>query len=101
MEDNFYKASSERLFPKSDKIRSRINTSKILYEKEAPIVSGVIAELEQAVKFYKSVDSIKETRDPENFMREVAVNKQVAEILDSKLKWLKSVKEVYGKEKKK
>ncbi|MBR0403093.1 hypothetical protein IJI55_00875 [Candidatus Saccharibacteria bacterium] len=98
MEDNFYKVSSEKLFPKSKKIDTQLQQAKRAYEKEAPIISETIARLKKQVDFYQSISSIKTENDPEQFMREVAINKRVSEILECELKRLEGIAKTYGKE---
>lgn len=91
MEDDFYQMSSEKLFPKSEKVKSRMRADKNAYEKEAPIISETIARLDEQIEFYKSVKSIKTTDNPEQFMREVDVNKRITAILEREVNRLKGV----------
>lgn len=97
MEDNFYKMSSEKLLPKSNKIAERFESDKRAYEKEAPIISETIARLTSQINFYKSIDSIAVENDPEQFMREVMVARRVVTILDKEVKRLERKVKLYGK----
>ena len=85
MEDNFYQASTERLIPPTKEQQEKIHHGRIAFEKERPIVAAVIAHLEESIAYRERVDSIKKTDDPEAFMREVAINKEVCSILRHEL----------------
>lgn len=100
MEDDFYKVSSEKLFPKSGKMVAKFNKDKEAYEKEAPIISETIARLETQIAFYQSVKSIKTTDNAEKFMLEVNTNKKLVEILEREVNRLKGEVKKYSNEKK-
>ena len=101
MEDNFYKASTERLISAPKKQQEKFQHDKIIFEKERPLVTAVIENLEENIAIRERIDSIKETNDPESFMREVAVNKQVCAILRKNLEYLKTKASMYDKKKQK
>ena len=97
MEDNFYQTSSEKLFPKSDKTIEKAQKAKREYEKEAPIIAETIERFKQQKEAYGSVYAVKEEKNPENFMREIAINKRVAAILDAEIQRLEGIVKTYGK----
>ena len=97
MEDNFYEASTERLIKVSTRQQEKAQKEKALFERERPLVTAVIAHLREQVAFREAVDSITETKDPEAFMREVNVNKQVRDILRRDLKFLESKAKMFDK----
>ena len=99
MEDNFYKTSSEKLFPKSEKASSYFQKNKREYEDEAPIISETIERFKKQVAYYESVRSIQsDIKDkPEELMREVVVNKRIAAILDSEIRRLERIVKTYSK----
>ena len=101
MEDNFYKASSEKLFPKSEKANSHFTKAKRAYENEAPIITETIDRFKEQAAFYESIYSVNTdiTNEPEEFMREIAVNKRIAAILNKEIKRLEGIVKVYGKNK--
>ena len=98
MEDNFYKMSSEKLFPKSNKTLDRLQAEKRAYEKEAPIISETIVRLKKQIEHYRSIDSVFVEDDPEKFMREVAVNKRIVAILIKEVERLERMVKIYGKD---
>jgi hypothetical protein len=54
--------------------------------------------LEKAISDREKIDAIKDTKNPENFMREVEVNKQVCAILRSELAIIKTAVKKFDKE---
>ena len=90
MEDNFYKVSTERLIHIPKEQLEKTKRDKISYERERPLVTAVMKRLEEKIASYEKIDSIKTTDNPEDFMREVAVNKQVCATLKRELDWLKT-----------
>ena len=99
MEDNFYQASTERLIPLTKDQRKKVQQAKNAFEKERPIVNAVIETLKKEISFREKVDSIKETKNAENFMREVEVNKQVCSILRKNLEALENQVKMFDKNK--
>ena len=99
MEDNFYQASTERLIPPTKDQREKLQQSKNAFEKERPIINAVIETLEKEISFREKVDSITETKNPEDFMREVTVNKQVCAILRKNMETLKNQVRMFDKSK--
>lgn len=97
MEDNFYKVSSEKLFSKPKQATEKYLKEKRAYEKEAPIISATIARLEKQIAHFKSIDAVKTETDPEQCMREIAINKRVVAILERELKWLEGRVKTYEK----
>lgn len=98
MEDNFYQASSERLIPTPKAQADKIKKDKIAFNRERPLITSVMERLEKAISDREKIDSIKETKNPEDFMREVAVNKQVCAILRSELAVIKTAVKKFDKE---
>lgn len=90
MEDNFYKVSTERLIQPPKEQQEKTKRDKILYERERPLITAVVKRLEEKISVYEKIDSVKNTTDPEAFMREIAVNKQTCAILRSELSWIKT-----------
>ncbi len=98
MEDNFYQASSERLIPTPKAQADKIKKDKIAYNRERPLITSVMDRLEKAISDREKIDAIKDTKNPENFMREVEVNKQVCAILRSELATIKTAVKKFDKE---
>jgi hypothetical protein len=98
MEDNFYQASSERLIPTPKAQADKIKKDKIAYNRERPLITSVMDRLEKAISDREKIDAIKDTKNPENFMREVEVNKQVCAILRSELAIIKTAVKKFDKE---
>jgi len=98
MEDNFYQASSERLIPTPKAQADKIKKDKIAYNRERPLITSVMDRLEKAISDREKIDAIKDTKNPENFMREVEVNKQVCAILRSELDIIKTAVKKFDKE---
>ena len=97
MEDNFYQASTERLIAPPKEQQEKVRQGKIAYEKERPLITAVMAHLEESIAFRERVDSITKTDDPEAFMREVAINKQVCSILKHELNAIKTKVRMFDK----
>lgn len=81
MEDNFYQVSTERLIAPPKEQQKKLRQDKNSFIKERPLITAEIESLKAEIAFREKVDSITETKDPEVFMREVEVNKQVCTIL--------------------
>ena len=99
MEDNFYQASTERLIPPTKDQRKKVQQAKNAFEKERPIINVVIESLKKEISFREKVDSIKETKNAEDFMREVEVNKQICSILRKNLEALENQVRMFDKNK--
>lgn len=95
-EENFYKVSSEKMFPKSRKRDEAEKKAKNAYLKEAPIISGVICRLEKQIELHSSIFGTSVEDDPEKFMRQVAVNKRLVSILGKEVSYLKNLVKKYG-----
>lgn len=89
MEDNFYKTSTERLIAPTEEQQQKELKERTSFERERPLITDVMARLEKDIAARERIDSITETKDPEAFMREIAVNKQVCSILKRELNALK------------
>ena len=81
MDDNFYQASSERFIPLTEKQQEKKQLSKTSYERERPLTTEVAEILKKEIESRERVDSITELKDPEAFMRQVFINKEVCSIL--------------------
>lgn len=99
MEDNFYQASTERLIAPPKEQQKKLQQDRISFEKERPLVTTVIEHLEKEISFREKVDSITETKNPEAFMREIEVNKQVCAILRKQLQALETKVRMYDEKK--
>lgn len=99
MEDNFYKVSTERLIKPPKEQQEKNRKDRISYEHERPLITAVMARLEEKIADYEKIDSIKNTTDPEAFMREVAVNKQVCSILQHELNAIKTKVKMFDEKK--
>ena len=97
MEDNFYEASTERFIKPSTAQQEKAQQEKRAYERERPLVTAVIEHLREQIVFREKIDSVNETKDPEAFMREVNVNKQVCSILKRDLKYLEGKAKMFDK----
>lgn len=96
MEDNFYQASTERLISPPKEQQKKFQQDKNAFEKERPLINAVIEHLREEISFREKVDSITETKNAEQFMREVEVNKQVCAILRNQLKVLETKVKMFG-----
>lgn len=90
MEDNFYQASTERLIAQPKEQQKKFQQDKNSFQKERPLVTAVILSLREEIAYREKVDSITNTKDPEAFMREVEVNKQICAILTGYLRNLET-----------
>lgn len=81
MEDNFYQVSTERLIAPPKEQQRKFHQDRNAFNRERPLITAEIENLKAEIAFREKVDSITETKDPEAFMREVEVNKQVCAIL--------------------
>ena len=99
MEDNFYQASTERLIKPPRKQEEKVQREKIAYERERPLITTVMKALEEEIAQREKVDAIKNTNDPEAFMREVAINQQVCAVLRQKLGKIKRKVNMFDKKK--
>lgn len=90
MEDNFYQVSTEHLIAPPKEQQKKLRQDKNSFIKERPLITAEIESLKAEIAFRERVDSITETKDPEAFMREVEVNKQVCTILRKYLKNLET-----------
>lgn len=97
MEDNFYQASTERLIPPTQEQQKKFQQAKNAFEKERPLITAVIEHLEDSIAFRKTIDSIEKVDDPEAFMREILVNKQVCSILEHELNAIKTKARMFDK----
>lgn len=97
MEDNLYIASTERLIAPAKKHQDEIRRGKIAFEHERPLVTEVIKDLRDRITDLEKIDSIKTQNDPEQFMREVAVNRQVCAVLRSELNKLEVKVKMFDK----
>lgn len=89
MEDNFYQTSTERLYATPKVRQEKLQKAKQDFERERPLITAVMERLENAVSSYEKVSAIKTTDNPEQFMREVEINKQVCAILGRELEFIK------------
>lgn len=99
MEDNFYQVSTERLIEPPKKQQEKVQKDKRDFERERPLITAVMKRLEEDIAEYKKIDRISNTSDPEAFMREVAVNKQVCAILERELNVIKAKVRMYDNKK--
>lgn len=99
MEDNFYKVSTERLIKPPKEQQEKTKREKIAYEHERPLITAVMARLEETIASYDKISSIKNTTDPEAFMREVVVGKQVCSILQRELNAIKTKVKMFDEKK--
>lgn len=90
MEDNFYQVSTERLIKPTKRQRKKVQQDKNAYEHERPLITAVMERLEKDIEKLEKIDSIKSLSNPEEFMREVAVNKEVCAVLRRELSVIKN-----------
>ena len=98
MDDNLvYPTTSQRLIgePKGQEKRRKEEREEYLAEK--PLVSATVKHLEARIKFFHDINSITETNDSEKFMRQVAVNKMVADALTQELNRLEVIVKAHSK----
>lgn len=98
MEDNFYQASSERLIKTPKSMSDKMRKEKIAFERERPLITKVMTHLKEDIAAREKIDFITEQKDPESFMREVAVNKQVCAILRHELNIIENKVKMFDKE---
>lgn len=99
MEDNFYQASTERLIAPPKEQQKKFQQDKNSFEKERPLTTTVIEHLKSEIAFRERVDSITETKNAENFMREVEVNKQICSILKRNLDFIEGKAKMFDEKK--
>ncbi len=97
MDDSVYPTTSQRFIdePKEQKKRREQEREKYLAEK--PLIAKTVEHLEGRIKFLHDVDSITEIKDPENFMRQVMVNKMVAAALKQEVNRLELIIKTHSK----
>lgn len=98
MEDNFYQASTERLIKTPKAQSDKLRKERIAFERERPLITKVMEHLKEDIAARERIDFIEEQGDPEKFMREVAVNKQVCAILRHELKIIENKVNMFDKE---
>ena len=97
MEDNFYQASSERLIKAPATQTAKLKSERLAFERERPLITAVLERLEKDIARREKIDSIQNTADPEAFMREVAVNRQVVSILRREVSAIKTKVRMFDK----
>lgn len=97
MDDRVYPTSSKKFIeePKAQKKRREQEREEFLIEK--PLIADVVKRLQERIKFYHDIDSITEANSPENFMRQVVVNKTVAATLTQELRSLEMIIKTHSK----
>ncbi len=98
MDDNFYQASTERLIKTPKAQSDKLRKERIAFERERPLITKVMEHLKEDIAARERIDFIEEQGDPEKFMREVAVNKQVCAILRHELKIIENKVNMFDKE---
>ena len=98
MEDNLY-TSTEGIIKIPKGQADKLSHEKVLYERERPLTTAVMERLEKDIAAREKVDFIKNTADPEAFMREVEINRQVCSILRRELNFLKGKARMYDSKK--
>ncbi len=98
MEDNFYQVSTEKPIAPTEKQKEKVQQAKNAYERERPLITTVMERLKAEIKRLESIDSIEQLNDPEAFMREVAVNKQVCSVLKRELKVIETKVKMFDKQ---
>lgn len=89
MEDNFYLVSTERLIKPTKEQQKKVQRDRIAYEHERPLITAVMERIEKDISKLEKIDAVKNMDDPEKFMREIAVNKQVVSVLKRELNVIK------------
>ena len=95
-EDILYPISSERLFPKPESVVKKNTKQKDEYNKEKPILMGLLKYIEDQIESYKSVESVR-TDSMDNFRYDVAVNKKMVEILNREKSAIVRLSTMYDK----
>ena len=98
MEDNFYQASTERLIKTPKAQSDKLRKERIAFERERPLITKVMEHLKEDIAARERIDFIEEQKDPEQFMREVAINKQVCAILRHELNIIENKVNMFDKE---
>lgn len=97
MEGSLYQRSSEKLITPPKAQEERKLKAKMEYDREKPILSKLLERLHKQVEHYSSVDAIKCTDNPEQFMCEVKANKQVVAILRSEISAIERLGKMFDK----
>lgn len=97
MEDNLYQRSSEKLITPPQAQEERKLKARMEYDREKPILSKLLERLHRQVNYYSSVDSIKCTNNPEQFMHEVRSNQRVVAILRSEIGAIERLGKMFDK----
>lgn len=95
-EDVLYPTSSERLIAKPESRVKKETTRKHEYEKERPILLGLLDYLENQIESYRSVESVR-TDNMDLFRQDVAVNKKLVEILTREKQAIERLARMYEK----
>ena len=99
MEDNFYQASTEKLIKPTERQQEKVQQARNAFERERPLITSVMEILEKEIAYREKIDSITKIDDPESFMREITVNKQVCSILRRELNKIKGKVKMYDDKK--
>lgn len=97
MDDSVYPTTSQRLLGEPREQEKRREQEREEYLAEKPLVAAVVEHLKGRIKFLHDIDSITETKDSENFMRQVAVNKMTAIALTQEVKRLEVIIKTHSK----
>lgn len=97
MDDSVYPTTSQRLLGEPKKQEQQRKQAREEYLAEKPLIAATIKHLEARIDFLHDINSITENKDPENFMRQVEVNKLTATALEQELRRLEVMVEANSK----
>lgn len=75
MDDSVYPANTHRFIDEPTEQKKRREQEQEEYLAEKPLITKTVEHLKERIDFLHDIDSITETKDSENFMRQVMVNK--------------------------
>lgn len=97
MDDSVYPTTSQRLIGEPKDQAKRREQEREEYLAEKPLVAKTVEHLKNRIKFLHDIDSISEVKDPDEFMRQVAVNKMVATVLTQEVNRLEVIIATHSK----
>lgn len=92
-----YPTTSQRLIGEPKEQVKRREQEREEYLAEKPLIAETVKSLKARIEFFHDINSITETKDPENFMRQVTANKMVANILAQEVNRLEMMIKTHSK----
>ena len=97
MDDSVYPTTTKRFIGEPEEQKKRREQAREEYLAEKPLIATTVEHLKRRIEFLHDINSISETQDPEQFMRQVMVNKTVAAALEQELNRLEVIIATHSK----